>query len=67
MPRAFWPFYKNPEAFNFFSVPDTHGLAVLPDEPHILAISFFGGSYRALMPPLMSKPSAVTVMQCARK
>jgi HNH endonuclease len=50
MPGAFWPFYKNPEAFNFFSVPDTHVLAVLPDEPHVLAISLFGGSYTALVP-----------------
>jgi hypothetical protein len=45
-----WPFYKNPEAFKFFSIPDTHVLAVLPDEPHVLAISLFGGSYTALVP-----------------
>jgi hypothetical protein len=50
MPGAFWPFYKNPEAFKFFSIPDTHVLAVLPDEPHVLAISLFGGSYTALVP-----------------
>jgi hypothetical protein len=46
---AFWPFYKNPEAFRFFSTPDMHVLAVLPDEPHVLAISLFGGSYTALV------------------
>jgi hypothetical protein len=50
MPGAFWPFYKNPEAFNFFSIPETHVLAVLPDEPYVLAISLFGGSYTALVP-----------------
>lgn len=49
MPGAFWPFYKNAEAFKFFSVPDTHILAVLP-EPHVLAISLFGGTYTALVP-----------------
>lgn len=50
MPGAFWPFYKNPEAFKFFSIPDTHVLAVLADEPHVLGISLFGGSYTALVP-----------------
>ena len=50
MPGAFWPFYKSPEAFKFFSIPDTHVLAVLPHEPHPLAISLFGGSYTALVP-----------------
>jgi hypothetical protein len=50
MPGAFWPFYKNAEAFKVFSIPDTHVLAVLPDEPHVLAISLFGGTYGALVP-----------------
>jgi hypothetical protein len=50
MPSAFWPFYKNAEAFKFFSIPDTHVLAVLPDEPHVLVISLFGGTYGALVP-----------------
>ena len=50
MPGAFWPFYKNTEAFKFFSIPDTHVLAVLPDEPRVLAISLFGGTYGAMVP-----------------
>ena len=50
MPGAFWPFYKDAEAFKVFSIPDTHVLAVLPDEPHVLAISLFGGTYGALVP-----------------
>jgi hypothetical protein len=50
MPGAFWPFYKNAEAFKFFSIPETHVLAVLPDEPRVLAISMFGGTYGALVP-----------------
>ena len=54
MPGAFWPFYKNAEAFTFFSIRDTHVLAVLPDEPCVLAISLFGGTYGALVPLLES-------------
>lgn len=50
MPGAFWPFYKNAEAFRFCSIPDTHVLAALPDEPHVLAISLFGGTYGSLVP-----------------
>jgi hypothetical protein len=50
MPGAFWPFFKPSEAFKFFSIPDMHILAVLPDEPHVLAISLFGGTYTALVP-----------------
>lgn len=50
LPGTFWPFYKNPESFQFFSIPDAHVLAVLPDEPHILAISLFGGAYTAVVP-----------------
>jgi hypothetical protein len=57
MPGAFWPFYKNAEAFKFFSIPDTHVLAVLPDEPHVLAISLFGGTYGALVPLHESEPA----------
>jgi hypothetical protein len=50
MPGAFWPFSENAEAFTFFSIRDTHVLAVLPDEPCVLAISLFGGTYGALVP-----------------
>lgn len=49
MPGVFWPFHKNTEAFKYFSVTDTHILAILPD-PHVLAISLFGGTYTALVP-----------------
>lgn len=49
-PGLFWPFMQRSDAFDYFTVPDCHVIALLPDEPNVLAVSLFNGDYTALVP-----------------
>lgn len=50
LPGRFWPFMEETQALDVFCVPESHIIALMPDDPNSLVISLFGGSYTALVP-----------------